>query len=449
MKRKMVALTMAMALAACGLMTGCSGSGESNQESQSTQESGGESKEKQTTITVWRWNMTDERTELINKLNDQFMEEHPDIKVEFTSLPDDASQKLELALESGSGPDVFYPSGNVASYIANGYIIALDDLFEKWENHDVLLESMVEAARSTDNENHKLYNLPDGCNVNCLWIRSDWFSEANLEVPQTWEEVFDAIDKLTDESKERYGVGIRGGSGSAANLEMMMFSYAGITDYFNEDGTCNINDPKMVEFVEKWLGNYGVNSAEGDISNGWTELAAEFQSGRCAIIQHNLGSASSHMDTFEGDTSKFEAVAFPKSAENTVVQPPLSPAGGCISSTCKDQEAAFEYLSWMATGEAASQIQELWGALPADTSVLESAEWIQNTEWMKMAADLLLSEETKFYESPAYLTSYASILTNEIEPMVQSVMSKEMTAQEMCDSWAELMEEAYQEQIGS
>lgn len=396
------------------------------------------------TITVWRCNMTDERTALCEELNQKFMEEYPWITVEFTSLPDSFNEKLEVSFEAGNAPDVFFQNGNVIAYAKNGYILPLDDLYEAWDYKDNMLESAIEAIRNQDRAGHKLYYLPEGNNVNCIWVRSDWFKEAGLELPVTWDDMFTDIDALTDTVAGRYGVALRGGGGSASNLEMMMYSYSGITEAFDADGKSTLNEPKNVEFVERWLGEYGVNSAEGDIGNGWTELAAAFQSGKAAVIQHNTGSSSGHMTAFDGDMSKFEAIAFPKSTyTGETVIPALGPSGPCISASCKNVDAAFLYASYMVTGEAVSAIDEMWGQVPFDKAVLEY-DWVQNTPWMKMGADLLLSDSTKFYEGTAFIAETASIQGNEVEPMIQAVMAGQMTAQEMCDTWAGLMEEAYE-----
>lgn len=438
----MVTILMATSLAGCASKNQETASDNSNNTAMS---SSSNEKQETVTLTVWRQKMTDERTTLIESLNAQFMKENPNIKIEFTAMPDSFDQKLDLALANGSGPDVIVSPTNLAPLIENNYVISLDDLYDNWSGKDNMVTSMVDSIRGIDIKEKKLYGIPEGANINCLWIRPDWFKSAGIDIPVTWEDVFSDVEKLTDTSKDQYGVGLRGGQGSAANLEMMMFSYAGITDYFDANGKCNIRDPKMVEFVQRWLGQYGKYSAEGDIGNGWTELAATFQSGRSAVIQHNLGSASGHMTAFNSDTSKFEAIPFPKSVDGTVVNPPLTYSATCISSTCENVDAAFKYITWISSGEANSSRCELWSELPVDKTVLENADWIKNTSWMKMGAETLLSDDTKFYNSPAYLASYGSILTNDVEPMVQAVMSGDMTAQEMCDNWAALIEQAKSE----
>lgn len=441
-------------LAAALLMAGCSskkaepetsGKAEPDTTEAASLAESGEEKHDPVTLVVWKNTADSARMDMLNENLENFMDQYPWITVKATSIPDDYDTKLELAFANGDAPDVFWSGGDDAAYMANGYLAPLDDMFEAWDYKDYILEAHVSTLRALDKENGFLYMIPDGTNINCIWYRADWFDAAGIAVPDTWDDLFAAIEKLTDKENDRYGYAIRGGSGSAANLEMMMFSYAGITDYFNEDGTCNIRDEKIAEFVDRWLGGYGTYSAESDLSNGGSELPATFQSGRSAVIQHNTGSAAGHMEAFGGDTSKFAAIAFPKAASGISVQPGDTPSGIMIAEQCENKEEAFLLAAYLATGDVASRWSELVGALPSDKVVLETADWIHNTPWMEMGANMLLSDETEYYMKPKFLPNYNAILTNEIEPMIQSVMIGQMTAKDMCDTWASLMEEEYKE----
>jgi multiple sugar transport system substrate-binding protein len=374
------------------------------------------------------------------------MTENPGIVIEFTGLPNNIDQKLEIAFAANEGPDVFnYSYSSVSNFIANKYIEPLDSYFNTSKVKEVYLPAGIEAVRNIDRLEHKLYGLPVDNNAQALWIRSDWFKETAIPLPVTWDDVFAAIPKLTDKLRGRYGVGLRGGSGGASSLEMLMYSYSGITDYFILNGKCTVNDPLHVEFVEKWLGQYNVNSAEGDIGNGWTELAATFQSGHSAIIAHNLGSASGHNTAFKGDTTKFQAISFPLSKKGTVVHPALSPNGVAISASCKSKQAAFDFAIYKSTGAYESSWTQILASMPLDVNVMKE-DWIVNSPWMSMGAQLLLSDKTSFYRNPNYLPSYSSTLVNEVEPMIQTVMAKKMTAKEMLDRWAALMEKIYKEE---
>lgn len=455
MKKNRLFVSIVSAVSAACILTAC-GSNPSVPESTTAavtsgaaeiEESAEVKEHEPVTLVVWKNTADSARMDMLNENIEHFMDLYPWITVESTSIPDDYNTKLELAFANGDAPDVFWSGGDDAAYIANGYLAPLDGMFAAWDYKDNILEAHVQALQELDRENGYLYMIPDGTNINCIWYRTDWFAEAGIDTPETWEDIFSAIEKLTDKDEERYGYAIRGGKGSAANLEMMMFSYAGVTDYFNEDGSCNVNNELIIEFVERWLGNYGIYSAESDLSNGGSELPATFQSGRSALIQHNTGSAAGHVEAFGGDTSKFSAIAFPKSVTGASVQPGDTPSGIMIAEQCENKDEAFLLAAYLATGDVASRWSELVGALPSDKIVLETADWIKDTSWMKMGADMLLSKETQYYMKPKFLPNYNAILTNEVEPMIQSVMIGQMSAQEMCDTWADLMEKEYKDYL--
>jgi multiple sugar transport system substrate-binding protein len=243
---------------------------------------------------------------------------------------------------------------------------------------------------------------------------------------------------LTDKSKDRYGLSIRGGAGSANTLEYLMYTYSGISDYFTKDGKATINDPKNVEFVEKYLGAYNVYTPEDDLNKGWTELAATFQSGKTAVIVHNLGSASAHEKAFNGDRSKFMALPFPKDDKGERVHPGLAPLGLTMSKTSKDKDAVWKFMTFYLSKDINSQYGKLYGEIPANKDAAKDS-WVQELPWMKSAADLLSSPDTKFTKTPYYLPGYSNIQKN-MEPLIQKVMVKKMTAKELLDEWAKQLE---------
>ena len=275
--------------------------------------------EEQATVTFWLDDMTDARMEMVEKIISTFEASHPNIKIEFTGLPEDSTDKLMLAFEAGIAPDILnITSKNIATYIENGYVTDLTDLYAE-KGNNAILESAIASATAYDRENNRLYYLPSGCNFFCLWARSDWFAEKGLAIPATWDEFFADVEALTDKAAGRYGIALRGGSGAATNLEMLMYSYSGITNYFTEDGVCTVNDPKHVEFVDRYLSLYNVCSGEGDINYGWTQLAGAFQTGVAAIIQHNTGSSDAHYAAFNGDLTSLRRFPSPRRKRATAL----------------------------------------------------------------------------------------------------------------------------------
>jgi len=403
--------------------------------------------DEKTVLTFWSEFTTPERTEYVERMANLYMQSHPDVTIEVTPLPDKAANKVLTAYEAGQGPDVFQSSGpDITNQINGDYIISLDEYFDSWEGNDLILPSAIETVRSFDiTGNGKLYYIPNGISVTTLWVRSDWLREAGFaDGIKTWEDFFSAAEKMTDKDKRRYGLAIRGGSGGAKFLDRQMYAYSGILSVFDENGKCTINDPKNIEFVERYFGLYGKATSDGDLGYGWTELSAAFDSGSAGMIIHNLGSAADHEKAFGGDRSKFAGIGMPLNGKGTSVNLMLQPGGMTISKTCKNPDVAFDFIAFMSTGDAVDEYCRLYGVVPVEKNVLESSAWIKELPWYANAAALLLDENTLFYNSYAWLPGRNKIYT-EMDTESQLVMTGQMTAKEMLDNWASLYQQKYDE----
>lgn len=446
-KRKAIAWLIALVMLIPAVLAGC-GSQDSTISNVEINKDGtaAQKKDGDVTLKVWWGVQTPERTKLAEETFAKFQQKEPGIKIDFLGVPGDANQykqKVDMAIAAGDVPDVAVYLFR-SDYIERDVYEPLDEYFAKWEGKDQIAPSVIESYRTMDYKNKKLYSLPQGSLVWVLWLRPDWFKEANLAIPESWDDVFNAIPKLTDKAKGRYGLSIRGGSGAAQNLEYLMYSYSGITEYFTKDGQCTINDPLHLEFVEKYLGAYNVYTPEDDLNKGWTELAATFQSGKAAIIAHNLGSAASHEKAFNGDYSKFMALTYPKSKKGNVVHPAIEPYGVTMMKKSTHKEEAWKLMTFLVSSEADGDYAKLYSEVPANLEAAK-ADWIQKLPYMKSGADFLASDTYKFYENPNYLPEYKSIGVKDIDPLVQKVMAKKMSAKEMLDQWAELMKKSKDE----
>ena len=392
------------------------------------------------TISFWIDNTTDAREATYQALIDQFESENDDIKVELLGVAGDMTQKLDIALAGGSPPDCStLIQSSVSSYILNGELVPLDAYLAEWDAYEQVLPSAWETVASFNAVDDQKYALPFASNVWCLWVNTGMYEAAQQALPTNWENFFAAAQTLHNTADNTYGLAIRGGAGGGTSLEYMMYSYSGLTNYFDENGKCTVNDPKNVEFVEKYLGLYGDYTAESDLNNGWSELAAAFQSGSAATIMHNLGSANAHAEVFENDYSRFQAMPLPACADGYTVYPQMNVSGYCIYSDSKHQDAAWRFISWLSEAEQASTVSQTYGIMPVNSEALK-ADWVSEYPWFQMAAKLLADANTRYYDSPFTYPEYASIIATYVEPMIQQCMAGDISAQELCDSWAELME---------
>lgn len=442
-RRKMAAVILAGSM----LLTACTGNNQA-QESKPAQ-SGGQSSaesvksEESVKLSLWADFVTPDRTKYVEDMISSYMADHPNVTIEVTPLPDSADDKVMTAYEAGQGPDIFLSSGpDITSHINGEYIIPLDQYYDQWEKKDLILPSALDTVRQYDiTGKNQLYCIPNGISFTVMWVRSDWLKESGSTV-DTWDHLFQAVENMTDKQAGRYGLSIRGGKGGAKFLERMMYAYSGILSVFDENGKCTINDPKNVEFVERYLGLYGKCTAEGDLNYGWTELSAAFDSGAAGLIIHNLGSANDHAKAFGGDMTKFEAIGMPLNDKGTSVNLMIQPGGMTISSKCKNPEAAFEFITYMTTGEPVSEYCQQWGVVPVDQQILKDAAWIDEQPWYQSSADLLLDKNTLFYNQYSWLPGHDDAY-GEMDTESQYVMTGEMTAQEMLDNWAGMYQACY------
>ncbi len=159
----------------------------------------------QVTVTLWMHNHAP-RVAIDEELIAEFMEENPDIIVEY-ELVDDFFTTLQTALASGAGPDVFnqftyyntqfYAQGMLAQVdpVAMGYQ-TIEDVYARYG------EGLVgETVLAGDTFNGELYGIPTELSNYACYTNDDLWMEAGLDpatdFPTTWEGLLDVAIQLT------------------------------------------------------------------------------------------------------------------------------------------------------------------------------------------------------------------------------------------------------------
>ena len=150
------------------------------------------------------------------------------------------------------------------------------------------------------------------------------------------------------------------------------------------------------------------------------------------------------MKAFNNDMTKFEAVPLPAGDQGISVTQLQQEAGLCIASTCKYPQEAFDLATYLVTGDSISRYCELYGLVPVDSQVLETAEWIEEKPWYKLAAEQLQDPSVQFYDYYPWITGKEEVYKDMVTEM-QFVMTGEATAQEFLDMWAKDFQKCYDE----
>lgn len=162
-----------------------------------------------------------------------------------------------------------------------GWLDSLDDLGQDYDYADVF--APVKNALSYDG---KLYAAPFYAESSMSYYRTDLFKQAGLTMPDapSWDQIAELAGKLTDKSKQQYGICLRGKPGWGENMTLVgTLANTFGARLFSMDWKPALDlDPwvKAVTFYDNLMRTSG---PPGATSNGFNENQALFSTGHCAI----------------------------------------------------------------------------------------------------------------------------------------------------------------------
>ncbi len=92
-------------------------------------------------------------------------------------------------------------------YGSAGWLVELDPIIKQY-NID-LTDWPTTLIQDVSSWKGKLYRLPWGNDTEIFFYRTDYFKEAGVETPKTWDELVEVAKKLT-KGEERYGIALAG-----------------------------------------------------------------------------------------------------------------------------------------------------------------------------------------------------------------------------------------------
>ncbi len=148
------------------------------------------------TITWWHISTKDPALSDWQKMADDYMAAHPNVKIEITVLENEAFKtKLTTVMQSGEVPDIFqsWGQGGMIEQVNAGLLKDitpdLDANGGEWRNSLGALD-----AFAVDGKN---YGVPWDMGAVTFWYNKDLFAQAGIEaVPTTWTEFLADCEKL-------------------------------------------------------------------------------------------------------------------------------------------------------------------------------------------------------------------------------------------------------------
>lgn len=374
---KRIVSVISVLLALLMVFTAC-GQGSTSSTAQPAGDSASQQQAKEgeaVTLTLMESITSPQRTAIIREMCDKFEAENPGVKVEIISPPyDGADQKITQMLMAKQPMDVLEVRDHTyTQYKNNKWIAPLNTYLEGWDGFDTLTDTAKFYMSSLGDET---YFIPYGFFQKGLYYRKDWFDEAGLKAPKTWDELVDTAIKLTDPSKNRYGYSFRGAQGVCGYLDMMTQANVGsaklanpVAAYYLKDKKSTIyGTPEAVAAAELLKKLYKEGSPKDSIAWGFPEMVQGFVGGTTAmLIQDPEVIATCTADMAEG-TWALAPLPVGSSKEALVA---TGYAGWGITSYTPNAELAAKLVMFLSSAENNTYFNEHHSLIPIHTTAAE------------------------------------------------------------------------------
>jgi len=248
-----------------------------------------------------------------------------------------------------------------------GWLQPVDDLGEDYDYSDLL--DPIKAGLTVDG---KLYAVPFYTESSFTLYRKDLFEAAGLTMPEqpTYEQIKEFAAKLTDKSKQQYGICLRGKPGWGENMAFigtMVNSYGG--RWFDMDWKPQLNTEPWKNAVTDYVQLLTEYGPPGATANGFNENQTLFASGKCAMWIDATSAAGRVFDPKQSQVA--DKIAF--TASPVAVTPNGSSWSWswnlAIPAASQKTEAAKSFLKWATSKEYVKMVGESegWVAVPPGT----------------------------------------------------------------------------------
>ena len=439
MKKRICALVLAL-LTLSAIVSGCAEKPSSD---------GGNS-DGELTIRMIESLTSPERTAVLRTIADKFEAEHEGVTVEIISPPlEGADQKIAQMLMAEQPLDVVeVREQTAAQFINNQWLAPLDDYVNNWEGKDTLTPAALTAL---DQIGDKVYLIPYGFYQRLLFYRADWFEEAGLDAPETYEDIYEAGLKLTDPSQNRYGWSFRGGSGGVNMVDMLYWAYLGadkLADstaaYFlaGTDGETIFSTPEAKEALEFNKKLYQEISPKDSIAWGFSEMVQGFIGGTTAmIIQDPEVIPTVQENMAEGE---WAVQVLPTGPSGQAVFP-NGYAGWGMTSYTENPDLVAEFILFLSNEENNTYFAKEYSTIPIHTTAPELDSYFVEGP---CSVFVEMGEQPDVYcfgASPQSYEAYGEYFAT-IDQEYQKYYNDQITADELLAYLDQYWSEAYQEE---
>jgi len=311
---------------------------------------------------------------MLNEFTDGFRETHPDVNVQFETIPfGDYIQKLTLQIGGGNPPDLGWMlEGAAPTFIESNVLQDIGPTLTA--NTDYQLDDFADSTMGLWYKEDALYGVPFSTSPFVVFYNADLFEAAGLDNPSelaargdwTWETLRESAAQLADASNGRYGFESMDGQGYDSRvwdtLVPLIRAYGG--DVWDGDH-CTLDSPEAVQAVE--LYHDMIFADQSAVPPG--EMG-DFFNGQAALTYTQISRAS------KLDDADFDWGIAPMPSGPAGASPIIGQAAIVVFKGSPNAQLATEFLAYMTSQIGVERMAEYFP--PARTSVLASTAFLNS-----------------------------------------------------------------------
>lgn len=433
MKKRILAVTLAVASLLITILTGCGGKDVSDDT---------------ITITMVESITSAERTAILREIADKYEAEHENIKIEIVSPPtESADAKITQMLMDGEKVDIVEVCDfTLTQFGTNGWLADIEKYINNWDEKETLTDSAKEVIYYYDDI---AYLIPYGFYQRGIYYRQDWFKDAGLQAPTSWQEIYDAGAKLTNVDNSVYGYSFRGGQNGYIYADTVMWGYIGAdklddgrAGYFLKDGNgatvFTLPETKAaLEFYKKMFKDICPADA---IAWGFSEMVQGFVGGTTAMLIQDPEVIATCSIEMEDD--EWALVPYPVGPSGDAVFP-NGFAGWGMTSSCEHPDETADFLLFLSNEENNTYFAESYSTIPIHSSAFENDPFFKEGAYAMYQAMLEDSDTYHHASAPQMYEAFSTYIT-QVDTMYQKYLTDVISVDDMLNWLNDFWTEAYQ-----
>lgn len=435
MKKRLLALGLTSVLLVSSFITGCGSKGETSEEGT-------------VTITMVESITSTERTAILREIADQYEAEHENVKIEIVSPPtESADAKISQMLMDGDKVDIVEVRDfTLAQFGTNGWLADIEEYINNWDEKDTLTDSAKEVIYYYGDT---AYLMPYGFYQRGIYYREDWFKEAGIEVPSSWQDIYDAGAAITDSDSSRYGYSFRGGQNGYIYADTVMWSYIGAdklddgrAGYFlkDGDGATIFTLPEAKEALAFYKQMFDDTCPTDSLAWGFSEMVQGFIGGTTAMLIQDpevIATCASDMADDE-----WNLAPYPVGPSGDAIFP-NGFAGWGMTSSCENPDETADFLLYLSNAENNTYFAKNYSTIPIHNTAFENDSFFTEGAFAMYKVMLEDSDTYHHASAPQMYEAFSTYIT-QVDPMYQKYLTGEITADDMLKWLDDFWTEAYE-----